>query len=428
MKSHRIAYIVLRFSLKLTTVVQASIAIIVKGYPRLSETFIAQEIHAFEKRGLNLSIISLRLPTDTDTHSIHRDIRAPVLYLPEYLYQQPIRVLHAWWRVRKMPGYKMSRNAFLADLSKDRTSNRIRRFGQALVLSAELPERTEFLYAHFMHTPGSVARYTSLITGLPWSCSAHAKDVWTLPDWEKKQKLDECAWLISCTAANVKHLRSLAPDPDRVSLVYHGLDFDRFCEPPTPIPNKQSNPLNILSVGRAVEKKGFNDLLEALTYLPEDIGWLFVHIGGGPLISKLKQRARSLRIADKIDWRGPQSNEHVLKAYREADIFVLPSQIAADGDRDGLPNVLLEAQSQRLPCVSTDVSGIPELVENNVTGLLVKQKDPIALATALQKLLTDPDLRVRLGQAGFERVRERFSAADNVGQIIRQFPPGCVER
>ena len=406
---------------------QPSIAIIVKGYPRLSETFVAQEIHAFEQRGMNLSIVSLRLPTDKTTHSIHQDIHAPVLYLPEYLYQQPFRVLRAWWKVRRIDGYKTSRSAFLADLVKDRTANRIRRFGQALVLSAELPAGTEFLYAHFLHTPGSVARYTSLITGIPWSCSAHAKDIWTTPDWEKTQKLGECAWLVSCTAANVKHLKSLAPHPDKVSLVYHGLDFDRFHEPPSTVLNKKTR-FCILSVGRAVEKKGFSDLLEALTRLPKDVNWHFVHIGGGQDIMKLRRKAESLGLTEKIDWRGPQSNEHVLNAYREADIFVLPCQIAKDGDRDGLPNVLLEAQSQKLPCISTDISGIPELVENNVTGLLVKQRDPNELAVAMQKLLTDASLRSRLGQAGYKRVRERFSFIDSVEQIINQFPKRCVER
>ena len=409
-------------------IVQPSIAIIVKGYPRLSETFVAQEIHAFEQRGMNLSIVSLRLPTDTTTHSIHQDIHTPVLYLPEYLYQQPFRVLRAWWKARRMSGYKASRKAFLTDLLKDRTANRIRRFGQALVLSTELPHGTEFLYAHFLHTPGSVARYTSLITGTPWSCSAHAKDIWTTPDWEKTKKLGECSWLVSCTAANVKHLKSLAPDPEKVSLVYHGLDFSRFHEPPSKASNYNHKSLCILSVGRAVEKKGFNDLLEALAHLPGDIDWHFVHIGGGPNITKLKNKAESLGLTEKIDWRGPQPNEHVLSAYREADVFVLPCQIAEDGDRDGLPNVLLEAQSQKLPCISTEVSGVPELVENNVTGLLVEQRDPNALAAAMQKLLSDANLRRHLGQAGYERVRERFSFVDSIEQIIRQFPRRCVEK
>lgn len=419
--------------IKLASIVQPRIIIIVKGYPRLSETFIAQEIHALEERGLNLCIVSLRRPTDHTTHAIHAAIRAPVLYLPEYLYQQPYRVLRAWWRARRKKGYLAARNAWLQDLLKDRSFNRVRRFGQALVLAVELPPGSKHLYAHFMHTPGSVARYASVITAIPWSCSAHAKDIWTTPDWEKKQKLNDCTWLVSCTAENVAHLKMLAPDPDKVSLVYHGLDFDRFNEPPAMRSNaaqggKQPGSLCILSVGRAVEKKGYEDLLQALSYLQGDIDWRFVHIGGGPLIDRLKEKAISLGIATRIEWCGPQSHDHVLDAYRSADMFVLPCRVADDGDRDGLPNVLLEAQSQKLPCVSTSISGIPELIKDHITGLLVRQKDPVALAQAMRNLLTQPELRERLGQAGFERVRQYFSASGGIDQIVNQFPATCVNR
>ncbi len=411
---------------------QPHIAIIVKGYPRLSETFIAQEIHALEKRGLNLCVISLRRRTDHTTHPIHAAIRAPVLYLPEYLYQQPWRVFRAWLKLRRSVGYAAARSAWLQDLRKDRTFNRVRRFGQALVLAAELAEGCKHLYAHFLHTPGSVARYASVMTGIPWSCSAHAKDIWTTPDWEKKQKLKDCSWLVTCTAENVHHLQAFTAEPDKVSLVYHGLDFDRFDEPvmrsEIGAKNKQARPLCILSVGRVVQKKGYDDLLQALAYLSKDIEWRFVHIGAGPLSGRLKQKALSLGIAAKIDWRGAQPYDCVLRAYREADIFVLPCRVADDGDRDGLPNVLLEAQSQKLPCVSTSISGIPELVIDGETGLLVAQKDPQALARAMQQLLTQPTLRQRLGQAGFERVRQYFSVAGGIDSIVRRLPAVCVSR
>ena len=428
MEAHRIAYIVVRFLLKPNEQVQTHIAIIVKGYPRLSETFIAQEIHALEKRGLSICIVSLRRPTDHTTHSIHSAIQSPVLYLPEYLYQEPGRVLRAWWRARRMRGYVAARNAWCRDLLKDRTFNRIRRFGQALVLATELPDGCTHLYAHFMHTPGSVARYTSVITATPWSCSAHAKDIWTTPDWEKKQKLEDCTWLVSCTAANVEHLKAFTPDPDKVTLAYHGLDFDRFDEPPGRNSKVASGPLCILSIGRAVEKKGYDDLLQALAYLPADIDWRFVHVGGGPLIDKLKQKASSLDIAAKVEWRGAQSHQHVLHAYRDADVFVLPCRIADDGDRDGLPNVLLEAQSQKLPCVSTSISGIPELVKDRETGLLVQPNDPVGLAGAIQELLTQPELREQLGQAGFKRVRQCFSATDGIDRIINRLPASGMSR
>ena len=426
MDAHRIAYIVQRIPINNATIVQPGIAIIVKGYPRLSETFIAQEIHALQARGLDLYIVSLRRPTEAATHPVHDDIHVPVLYLPEYLYQQPWRVFRGWWQARRLGGYKKSRNAWLADLRKDRTFNRVRRFGQALVLAAELPASNAFIYAHFLHTPGSVARYTSLMNGIPWSCSAHAKDIWTTPEWEKKQKLDECQWLVSCTAANVDHLRSLCSDPAKISLVYHGLDFERFDEAAADSDRSVSGPLCILSVGRAVEKKGYGDLLQALKLLPPDLHWRFVHIGGGALIGSLKATAQRLGIDAHIEWCGAQPHDFVLAAYRRADVFVLPSRIAEDGDRDGLPNVLLEAQSQKLPCISTRISGIPELLEHGVTGLLVEQRDPAALAEAIRQLLTDPALRNQLGLAGFNRVRSKFSVDGGIDRIISKFPKHVV--
>ncbi len=161
-----------------------TVAFILKGYPRLSETFIAQEIRALERLGLDIAIFSLRHPTDTGVHPIHGEIVAPVHYLPEYLHREPLRVWRAWRAFRGKPGHGAALTTWLGDLRRDFTRNRVRRFGQALVLAHELPAGVDRLHAHFLHTPASVARYASLLTGLPWSASAHAKDVWTTPGWE----------------------------------------------------------------------------------------------------------------------------------------------------------------------------------------------------------------------------------------------------
>jgi glycosyltransferase involved in cell wall biosynthesis len=267
--------------------VAAPIAVILKGYPRLSETFIAQELAALERHGLELRIVSLRRPTDPARHPIHDEIAAPVLYLPEYLHEAPLRVLAAWRSARRLPGYAAARRAFLADLRRDPTRNRLRRFGQALVLACELPRGCARLHAHFLHTPASVARYASLLTGLPWSCSAHAKDIWTIPEWEKREKLAALDWLVTCTRAGAEHLAALAPRRQRVELVYHGIDLARF--PPPPAARKPRDgrdprdPVIILSVGRLVAKKGYGELLEALARLPASLQWRLVHIGGGAL-------------------------------------------------------------------------------------------------------------------------------------------------
>ncbi|MFD2204914.1 glycosyltransferase family 4 protein [Kiloniella antarctica] len=401
------------------------VTVILKGYPRLSETFIAQELLALEKRGLKLSLISLRHPTDSSTHPIHQEIKAPVSYLPEYVYQEPSRVLKSWWKVRSLPGYKKARSIFFKDLKRDKTTNRIRRFAQACVLAAELPDEVDWLYAHFLHTPSSVTRYAAFMRNLPWCGSAHAKDIWTTPEWELREKLADIKWLATCTKVNVDYLSSLSPDNDRVDLVYHGLDFDRFDK----VGNDQvlrdgtatDQPVTLISVGRAVPKKGYDDLLKALAVLPKTLNWHFVHIGGGTLSKGLKLQSESLGLTDKITWMGAQPQEIVLEQYRKADLFVLASRITEDGDRDGMPNVLMEAQSQALACLSTSISAIPELIVDGETGLLVPPQSPKELSQAIERLIIDPKLRYKLGQAGAKRVRDDFSMKRGIDQLITRF-------
>ncbi len=401
------------------------VAFVLKGYPRLSETFIAQEIFALERRGLQILIVSLRHPTDRLSHPIQQLIRAALLYLPEYLYQEPRRVWRGWRRSRQLPGYIGARAAWLADLRQDPSPNRIRRFGQAMVLAAELPADVNHLHAHFLHTPASVARYAAMIAGLSWTVSAHARDIWTLPAWEKRKKLAEASWVVTCTEAGRRHLASLAPRPDAVALCYHGLDLERFPSPPLRSNDADGSdrerPVIIFSVGRLVAKKGYDDLLRALAFLPSRLEWRLVHVGGGVLSTALKHQARRLGLSRRIEWRGALAYAEVLAGYRDADLFVLASKVATDGDRDGLPNVLMEAQSQRLACVATDVSGIPELIEHEVTGVIVPPNNPPALALALEALIGDPVRRTTLGAAGELRVRSTFAAGSGIDALAKRF-------
>jgi glycosyltransferase involved in cell wall biosynthesis len=405
--------------------VPAPIAFVLKGYPRLSETFIAQEIRALEQRGLDIRLFALRRPTDPAVHPVHREIRAPVAYLPEYLHEQPFRVFRGWRKARRLPGWCWAWRLFRADLRRDISRNRLRRFGQAMVLAAELPPDVSWLHAHFLHTPASVVRYAARLLELPWSASAHAKDVWTSPAWDLSEKINEARWVVTCTKSNARYLATLAPAADRVTLIYHGLDLDRF---PPPAERRRprdgadpADPVVLLSVGRAVAKKGLGCLLSALALLPADLAWSFVHIGGGPLLKELKRQATRLGIAERVEWRGALPQEDVLQAYRAADLFVLACRIAEDGDRDGLPNVLMEAQSQGLPCVSTEISAIPELIINGETGILVPADDTEALSRALDRLIRSPEDRERLGRAGMRRVRRFFSADRDIGWLAARF-------
>ncbi len=401
------------------------IIVVLKGYPRLSETFIAQELLGLERAGFDLELVALRRPTDNKRHPVHDEIRAPVRYLPEYLHEEPLRVIRALWACRKKPGFKRALSAFWADFKRDITRNRIRRLGQAAVLAAEWPKDGSWLHAHFIHTPASVARYTSLITGNPWTCSAHAKDIWISPDWELAGKIASTRWVVTCTHVGYSHLRRLGGPRGNVHLSYHGLDFSRFHRfdgvRPMRDGSRADEPVSILSVGRAVKKKGFDVLLQALALLPPDLNWRFEHIGAGDQVAGLKRLAAKLGIAGRISWKGALDQQDVLEHYRDADIFALACRIASDGDRDGLPNVLVEASSQRLVCVSTTVSGVPELIRDGENGILAPPEDPQALAAALEKAIRNPELRRQLGDAAEHRVRSEFDHNTSIRQLETLF-------
>lgn len=403
-------------------------AVLVKGYPRLSETFIAQEIHGLEQRGIEQLIVSLRRPTDPDRHPIHDEIRAEILYLPEYLKDDPKRVRAGRRWAEAQPTFRRAWAMFRRDLERDRTANRWRRFGQACVLARELPADIDRLHTHYLHTPASVARYAAALRGLPWSFSAHAKDIWTTPEWELKEKLADAEWGVTCTKLNSEYLNRLAGaprKPAKVELVYHGLDFSRFPDPPERS-GRPGKPVSIISIGRAVEKKGYDILLKALALIADDDRWTFDHIGGGQDLKSLKAKAERLGLARRIAWHGAVNRDRVIEALTQSDIFVLPARIARSGDRDGLPNVIMEAQAMGLPAIGTTVSALPEIITHGETGLLVEPEDPKTLAGAMTRLIDDRGLRLRLGRDAARTVRERFSADPGLDRLaVKLRPPGA---
>ena len=401
------------------------IAVAMKGYPRLSETFIAQELLGLQQRGLAFEIWSLRHPTDAAKHLMHHQITAPVRYLPEYLHDEPGRVARGLLAALLRPGLLRLLPVFLRDLFRDRTRNRWRRFGQACVMAHELPRDIRHLHVHYLHTPASVIRYAALLGGLTWSFSAHAKDIWTTEDWEKREKIASAAWGVTCTRDGHRELERLSDRPDKVALLYHGLDLARF-----PAPGSRSvrdgadsaDPVRFVTIGRAVAKKGFDDLLEALAKLPCTLNWRLTHIGGGEKLKALQAQAQALGLDDRITWAGPKAQDEVVATLRAADLFVLPSKEAGDGDRDGLPNVVMEAASQGLPIVATDFAGIPEFVRDGIEGLLVPPGDVAALAAALGELAGAPEKRAALGEGAYARLTDAFSAQaglDRVAGMLR---------
>jgi glycosyltransferase involved in cell wall biosynthesis len=229
----------------------------------------------------------------------------------------------------------------------------------------------------------------------------------------------------TCSEAARADLAALAPPGRAPLLVYHGLDLTRFAAPEGARPKRDGSdagdPVRLLTVGRAVEKKGHDVLIRALAALPATLNWRWVHIGGGALLATLKAQAEAAGIADRTEWRGSRPQADVLDALREADLFVLANRVARDGDRDGLPNVLLEAQSQALPCIASAVSGVTELLVDGATGLVVPAENPAALSEAMAALIADPARRAAMGEAGLARVRDAFDAAGWARRLHARF-------
>jgi glycosyltransferase involved in cell wall biosynthesis len=377
------------------------ITVVVKGYPRVSETFVAQEVAALERCGLALALASLRRPYDALRHPVHAQVRAAVRYLPEYLHDSPGRVLaaHAACLAQAPLRYLGTALAWLADLARDPTRSRIRRFGQAGVLAAELPAGTRLLYAHFLHTPASVTHYAARLRGLPFALSGHAKDVWTTPAWELAAKLRAAHFTVTCTAAARARLAALAPEA-RVELLYHGLDRALFAPPAATGSARDggdpADPVRLLAVGRFQPKKGLDVVLDAVARLRRHARLTVV--GYGPLETALRAQAARLGLDGRVTWTGPLDQPAVRAQYRAHDLFVLAPRVVAGGDRDGLPNVVVEALSQGLPVVATAVGALGELIHDGQNGRLVPPDDPAALAAAVDALAGDPAARQRLGR------------------------------
>lgn len=400
---------------------QPVVCVVVKAWPLVSTTFIAQELVGLEREGLKLWVAAT-LPGDKVRHKLHEQLRAPVHYLANGAASLP-RLLRAWRRLRGTDGYARAKQLLREDRRHGNSPKRLLAFAGATLLAAEMPEEVRIIYAHFLNSGMNVARYAAAMRDLPVAVSAHARDIWVSPEWNKRAKLAQAEWCATCTRDGFEHLRTLADDPAKVHLIYHGLLLDRFPadapERPARDGSDPANPVRLLSVGRAVEKKGFDVLLDALGRLPKSLHWRWTHVGSGPIIDELKARARDSGIEDRVEWLGMQSQAQVIELYRTSDLFVLPSREGADGDRDGMPNVLMEAQSQGLCCLSTRFSAIPELIVDGETGALVPPGEAEPLRNALERLIAAPAQRERLGMAGYDRVRSQFKAEAGIHQLAQ---------
>jgi colanic acid/amylovoran biosynthesis glycosyltransferase len=389
------------------------IAYLVKRYPRFSETFIVNEILAHEAAGAELDVFALNPSNDTHFQDAISRVRAPVTILPS----KGLKATALWEELSEASGKLPGLHAAMCDAWAEDVVH----VHQASILARALLARgIGHVHAHFGSSPATVARLAARFAGLSYSFTAHAKDLYhesvdrgallarhgdratvvTVSDFNRRFLIDDCGF-----------------DPSRVARVYNGLELDRF-----PFREPDGLSRRIVAIGRLVEKKGFCDLIEACAELERRrIEFECLVIGEGPLRATLATRIEGLHLGHRVRLLGPRPQEETGRWLASAAAFAAPCIVAEDGDRDGVPTTLLEALALGVPCVSTDVTGIPEVIVDGATGLVVPQRDPKALADALVRLLEGPALGLELARRGRALVDERFDAAKNTGALRALF-------
>lgn len=363
---------------------------VLKMYPRFSETFIVTEILAREAAGADLEIFSLRAPTDQHFHGALSRVQAPVRYISRVR-----RAEELWQRLRQA-------DEVLGGLPPETTelllSAEAEDAAQALDVAVQAHQRgITHLHAHFASVATTVARLAARLAGITYSFTAHAKDLFhsAVDNDDVRAKAADAHHVVTISRYNVGHLLGLGVPDDQVHLVYNGLDLQTFREVP-----RQSNdtgPIRIVAVGRLIEKKGFEDLIDACHLLHADGRSVRCDIvGSGERGDALAERIAALGLDGVVKLRGPLPQEQVRAVVAGGDVLAAPCVVGSDGNTDGLPTVVLEAMALGTPCVTTDVTGLVEVIDHERTGLLVPQRDPASLAWALERVGTDTEFADRV--------------------------------
>jgi len=391
-----------------------TVGYLLKMYPRFSETFVLAELLELERQGLPLHVISLKKPDDGVFHADVARLKARVTYLPESPLLAPGEYLAAHRELAARAPRRYA--AALAAAAGRRRGTAVKHFVQAGYIS-RLVHRLGIthVHAHFASGPAAVALHLHRLTGVSYSLTAHAKDIYldAVNRAALADKLRSARFVVTVSDYNRRHLERLA-GPARLVRIYNGLDLERFA----PNGARPDDPPLVLAVGRLIEKKGFADLVRACALLRRDGRRLRCAIAGkGPLERELAALAERLGVGDAVELMGPMPRDGLLELYRRAAVVAAPCVVGADGNRDGLPTVLIEAMALGVPVISTRVTGIPELVEDGATGQLVPERDPEALARALDRVLADPAAAAARAVAARRRVEQAFDLRTNVAQL-----------
>ena len=429
---------------------------ILKGYPRISESFISNEILLLERLGFKIHLFSMRHPRESFTHKSVGEIRAKVDYLPhEILKFLPLFLFHNVGYALKHPiryagGVRLAFRRFL----RTKKSATIKHLFQAgLIADKFMPGKNiVHLHAHFAHSPTSVALFTSILTGIDFSFTGHAKDIYTSDPRQLKEKISLAKFVVTCTQYNQRYLTSVSQGLKNVHSVYHGIDLRLFgLKRDASLPQEESAhakkatvsheektmakreeesitdiqvapepPYQIFTIARMVVKKGLPTVYRALAMLKQR-GISFQHtlVGDGDERENILALIKTLGLENECRWLGTLTHEAVIGHYRKSHAFVLGCEVAPTGDRDGIPNVFVESMAMGVPVVSTTISAIPEIILHGDTGLMVPPKDPEALADAIERILTDRALRSRVIPRAKQRVAQWFDNRQCIEQLAR---------
>ncbi|QCS49998.1 glycosyltransferase family 4 protein [Picosynechococcus sp. PCC 11901] len=412
-----------------------AIAYVVKRYPRYSETFIVNEILAHEAAGLDIKIFALRPPVDSHFQDKIARVKAPVTYIqkpsqgrshPDLLGQNPTAASYLWAEIQATAALIPDLWEKLAYAAGERSSV----LYQALWLAQAVRHQgITHLHAHFASVTTSVTRLAAHFAGVPYSFTAHAKDIFheSVDPADFSRKLQDACAVVTVSDYNRAYLQQQYGEvATKVKRIYNGMDLTEL--PYQPHLENPQPPL-ILSVSRLVEKKGLTYLIAACDLLRRWGCEFHCHIvGSGPLETTLRSQIAQHQLEPWVEIIGPKPQGEVFQLLKQATVFAAPYVIGKDGNRDGLPTVLLEAIALGTPCVATDVTGIPEIIQHQETGLLVAQNDPEQLAKALQILLNQTDLRHHFAQAARQRLEQAFDLQRNAAQLRQLFHQGEAQR
>ncbi len=405
---------------------QPTLAYILKGYPRISETFISNEILLLEQLGFRMHLFPMRKPRERFCHDSVKQIRAAVDYLPTELLLDLPRLIgpNILCAVRN-PG--VYRSALGLASRRFRRTGKIATFKhlfQGGYLAAKHLARIPsiiHLHGHFAHSPTSVTMFAAHLSGLPFSFTAHAKDIYTSNPDQLREKIAQAAFVTTCTRHNKKYLENICGGTTTpIHCIYHGIDISLFNHGPSGI--KSQPPYQLLTVARITEKKGLPTIYRALRILA-DRGVRFQHrlIGDGDDREQILQLIKELNLEHYCSWLGTRTHTEVLDHFRRSDLFVLGCEVAKNGDRDGIPNVLVESLAMGVPAVSTNVSALPEILIDGTTGITVEPQNSTAFANAIHKLLTDGRLREQVSREGRIIVHDHFDNKKLITELATIF-------